>query len=56
MTVVLPQHVYLSYGSVPEHGDLLVEDPHWLDSELFVKFHLNHIPIYHMVKVIYKET
>ena len=52
-TVVLPLHLYLSYGSIPEHGDLPVEDAHWIDSELSLGFHLNHIPIYHMVRVIY---
>ena len=52
-TVVLPLHLYLSYGSVSEHGDLPVEDAHRPDSELSLGFHLNHIPIYHMVRVMY---
>ena len=51
-TLVLPLHLYLSYGSVPEHCDLLVEDAHWLSSELSLGFHLNHIPIYHMVRIM----
>ena len=33
-TVVLSLHFYLSYGSIPEHCDLPVEDAHWLDLEL----------------------
>ena len=52
-SVVLPFNLYLPYGSVPEHCDLLVEDVHWLDSELSHGFHLNHIPIYHMVRIMY---
>ena len=52
-TVVLPLHLYLSYVSIPEHGHLPVEDAHWLDSELSLRFHLNHIPIYHMVRIMY---
>ena len=52
-TVVLTLHLYLPYGSVPEHCDLPVEDAHWLDSELSLRFHLNHIPIYHMVRIMY---
>ena len=52
-SVVLPFHLYLPYGSVPEHCDLPVEDVHWLDSELSLRFHLNHIPIYHMVRIRY---
>ena len=52
-TLVLPLHLYLSYGSVPKHGDLPVEDAHWLDSELSLGFHLNHTPIYHMVRIMY---
>ena len=52
-TVVLPLHLHLSYGSAPEHGDLPVKDVHWLDSELSLRFHLNHIPIYHMLRVMY---
>ena len=51
--VVLPLHLYLPYGLVPEHFDLPVEDAHWLDLELSLKFHLNHIPIYHMVRIMY---
>ena len=43
-TVVLPLHLYLPYGSVLEHCDLPVEDAHWLDLELSLRFHLNHIP------------
>src|SRR5713226_7544208 len=50
---VLPLHLYLPYGSVPEHCDLPVEDAHWLDSKLSLGFHLNHIPIYHMVRIMY---
>ena len=50
---VLPLHLYLPYGSVPEHCDLPVEDVHWLDLELSLRFHLNHIPIYHMVRIMY---
>ena len=52
-TVVLPLHLYLSYGLILEHGDLLVEDAHRLDLELSLWFHLNHIPIYHMVRIMY---
>ena len=52
-TVVLPLHLYMPYGSVLEHCDLPVEDAHWLDSELSLGFHLNHIPIYHMVRINY---
>ena len=52
-TVVLPLHLYLPYGLTPEHTDLLVEDTHWLDSKLSHGFHLNHIPIYHMVRIMY---
>ena len=51
-TVVLPLHLYLPYGSVPEHCDLPLEDAHWLGLELSLGFHLNHIPIYHMVRII----
>ena len=45
-TVVLPLHLYLPYGSVPEHCDLPVEDVHWLDLELSLEFHseVNMIP------------
>ena len=43
---------FLPYGLVPEHCDLPVEDAHWLDLELSLGFHLNHIPIYHMVRII----
>ena len=52
-SVALPLHLYLPYGSVPEHCDLPVEDMHWLDLELSLGFHLNHIPIYHMVSLMY---
>ena len=52
-TIVLPLHLYLPYGSVLEHCDLPVEDADWLDLELSLKFHLNHIPIYHMVRIMY---
>ena len=52
-SVVLPLHLYLPYGSVPEHCDLPVEDAHWLDLEFSLGFHLNHIPIYHMVRIMY---
>ena len=51
--VVLPFHLYLPYGLVPEHCDLLGEDAHWLDLEFSFGFHLNHIPIYHMVRIMY---
>ena len=52
-SVMLPLHLYLPYGSVPEHCDLPVEDAHWLDLQLSLGFHLNHIPIYHMVRIMY---
>ena len=52
-SVVLPLHLYLSYGSVLENCDLHVEDTHWLNLELSLEFHLNHIPIYHMVRIMY---
>ena len=52
-SVVLPLHLYLPYGSVPEHCYLSVEDVHWIDSELSLEFHLNHIPNYHMVRIMY---
>ena len=52
-TVVLPLHLYLPYGSVMEHYELLVEDAHWLDLEISLRFCLNHIPIYHMVMIMY---
>ena len=51
--VVLPLHLYLTYGPVPEHCDLPVEDAHWLNWELSLGFHLNHIPIYHMARIMY---
>ena len=51
--VVLPLHLYLPYGPVPEHCDLPVEDLHWLSSKLSLGIHLNHIPIYHMVRIMY---
>ena len=41
-TEVLPLHLYLPYGLVPEHCDLPVEDVHWLNLELSLGFHLNH--------------
>ena len=50
---MLPLHLYLSYGSIPEHGDLLVEDGQWLGLELSLKFHLNHIPINYMINIVY---
>ena len=52
-TVVLPLHLYLSYGSISEHGDLPVEDAQWLGLELFLRFHLDHIPICHMARIMY---
>ena len=52
-TVVLPLHLYLPYGLVPEHCDFPDEDAHWIDSELSLGFHLNQIPIYHMVRIMY---
>ena len=52
-TVGLPLHLYLSNDSIPEHCDLLVEDAQWLVLELPLRFHLNHIPIYHMVRVMH---
>ena len=52
-TVVLPLHLYLYNGSIPEHCDIPVEDAHWLDSKLSLEFHLNHIPINHMVRIMY---
>ena len=52
-TIELPLHLYLSNGSVLEHCDLLVEDAQWLSLELFLGFHLDHIPINHMVRIMY---
>ena len=52
-TVVLPFHLYLPYGLVLEHCDLPVEDAHWLDLELSLRFHLDHILINHMVRIMY---
>ena len=52
-SVVLPLHLYLPHGSVLEHCDLLVEDAHWLDLELSLGFHLNNIPIYNKVRMMY---
>ena len=52
-SVVLPLHLYMSYGLILEHGDLPVEDAQWLSLELSLEFHLNHIPINHMVRVMY---
>ena len=51
--LMLPLHLYLPYGSVWEHFDLPVEDVHWLDLQLSLRFHLNHIPIDHMVRIMY---
>ena len=50
---VLPLHLYFPYGSVPENYDPAVEDAHWIDLELSLGFHLNRIPIYHMVRIMY---
>ena len=59
-SVMLPLHLYLPYGSDLEHCDILVEDAHSIDLELSLGFHLNHIPIYYMVRIMYiflsKET
>ena len=52
-TVVLPLHLYLSYCSVSEHCDLPSEDAHGIDLELSLWFHLHHIPIYYMVRIMY---
>ena len=52
-TVVLPLHLYLPYGSDPEHCDLPVEDMHWINLELSLEFHINHTPIYCMVRIMY---
>ena len=52
-TVVLPLHLYLSNDSILEHCYLLVEDAQWFGLELSLTFHLNHIPIYHMVRIMY---
>ena len=52
-TAVLPLHLYLPYGSVPENCYIPVEDAYFLDLEHSLKFHLNHIPIYHMVRIMY---
>ena len=52
-TVVLPLHLYLSNGSIPNHCDLPVEDAQWPGLELSLGFHLDHIPIYHMVRIMY---
>ena len=52
-TVVLPFHLHLSYFSVPEHCDLPSEDAHRLDLEISLWFHLHHIPIYYMVRIMY---
>ena len=51
--IVLPLHLYLPYGLVPEHFDVPIEDVHWIDLELSLGFHLNHIPIYHMFRIMY---
>ena len=50
-TVVLPLHLYLSNGSVPDHCDL-IEDVQWLGLELSLGFHLDHILINHMVRIM----
>ena len=52
-TVVLPLHLYLSNGLVLKHCNLPVENAQWIGLELSLGFHLNHIPIYHMVRVMY---
>ena len=52
-TVVLPLHLYLSNGSILEHGDFSIEDAQWFCLELSLGFHLDHIPIYHMVRIMY---
>ena len=52
-TVVLPLHFYLSYGLISELDDLPIEDAQLLSLELSLEFHLNHIPIYHMVRIMY---
>ena len=49
----LELHLYLPYGSILEHCDVPVEDVHWLDLQLSLRFHLNHIPIDHMVRIMY---
>ena len=51
--VVLSLHLYLPYGSVLEHCDLPVEDEHWIYLELSLWFHLHHISIYYMVRIMY---
>ena len=52
-TVVLPLHLHLSYCSILEHCDLPGEDAHRLDLELSLWFHLYHIPIYYIVRIMY---
>ena len=52
-TVVLPLHLHLSNGSILEHYDPSIEDVHGLSLELSLGFHLNHIPIYHTVRIMY---
>ena len=52
-TVALPLHLYLSNESISEHCDLPVKDAQWLSLELSLGFHLNHVPIYHMVRIMY---
>ena len=52
-SIVLPLHLYLPYGSVLEHCELPVEDAQWLYLKLSLGFLLNHIPIYHMVRIMY---
>ena len=52
-TVVLPLHLYLSYGSIPKHGDISVENVQQIDFELSLGVYLDHIPINHMVRSMY---
>ena len=51
--IVLPLHLYISNGSIPKHCDLVFEDAQWLSLELSLGFHLNHIPINHIVRIMY---
>ena len=50
---MLPLYLYMSNDSIPEHCDLLVEDVQWLGLELSLGFHLDHIPIYDIVRIMY---